>query len=244
MKVNKNILMDLVKKASLDGVIDPEMGCAFNFTEEGIRVVIADRSLVLFANILLKKDAIQDYVPIEPIGIKDMNYLGKIVALLGDEIDISVEKNKLRLVSGTKMFKVTIANIKDIYVSEIQITKEQVEEYKSNSAPITMDTSRIRGTTYKLKELSKDTIITFETKENNLNIKAKFNTDIMMDTMEITGVTGQEKATFSIKNLECITNSLSASSFDMYIKTESPIVFVEKDDIFNCWYLLAPRLDD
>ena len=236
--------MNFMSKAQLGGIIDLEMGVLFDFSDKGIRAVIADRSAILFANVLLKKDAIKDYELREPIGIKDIGYLQKIVGLLDDDIDFSVIGNKLRLMTPSKIFEITLADPKTIYVSEIQVAKDQVEEWKSNSIKFDIASHILKSMTYKLKDLSKDTIITFKTEQSTLTALAKFNTDQMIEKLSIPEIAGEEKATFTVQNIEYITNTLTADKVTVYLKTDCPIIIEEHNDIFDCWYILCPRLEE
>lgn len=244
MKLRNDDLADLIKKAMLGGAIDVEMGCIFDFGPKGIRAIVADRPGILFADILLKKEAIKDYEAGIQIGIKDIEYLGKIVAKFKDEVEISVVENKLRITSPTKIGNVTLAAINTIYVSDIQVGPDGVSNIKLQAIPFHTDSSQLKNLTYKLKELAEDTIIMFATRNGAIDVTTKFNTDSIIETIPAPDIVEKKTATFSIENLEKITKSLTSDRVIMYIGTDVPVIIEESDAIFDVSYVLAPRVGD
>ena len=229
MKIEKNVLIDFLKKIRMEQVDQ----CLLDFTDKGLYVeaVTADATSMVHAT--LKKENFVDYVALGKVGVDELSVLVQVFNRLEKEIEFNVEGNLLTAKTNSKELKLELVDETFITpMPDVPKLQEFTTSFNVNGKELI---DFIQDT-----QLNKDILVRIETVENGLILsndgKYKFTRNIKSE-----GTKGGVKLKFGEPFVKMFKNIDDTIAFEA--KPDYLIKAVIENDKYKIQFLLAPRID-
>jgi len=161
MKIKTSKLEQFLRISQMEEV----ESCLLEFTEEGLRMNVANPAATNMCRSILKKEEFEEYSPIGNVGMDDLSRFIKVIKKLGEELNFSVEGNMLVAKSDKKQLNFEL-------VDEKFIDKDMIEKIKGMN--FTDFTTSFNVSVGKLVEffddlsINSDCLINIKTVENGV----------------------------------------------------------------------------
>lgn len=230
MKIKKKTLVEFLKKVNMQGneKIDEAI---FNFTEQGLKISALTTTKVSRLDAILNMGAFIEYSAIGKVGIQNISTIIKIVSKFGDEIELAVEGNIIKIKDSSKEMSTELIDTQ--FIPEVAETKNfEFDE------TFTIEASKIQEIIADAS-INSDFNLTFTTMEKALKIsssgKYKFATHILAEEAK-----GGVEVTFG----DPLVNVVSAltSKLQVSMKSNFPIKIMEKTDDSIITIICSPKI--
>lgn len=229
MKIEKQILLDFLKKVGMQGTNSIEEAI-FNFTETGLKVSATTEGKTARVDALLKSSAFKEYEAIEEIGIQDISTIRKIVGTFSDNLTFQIEGNIITFKDKAK--EMTTELLDTQFIDKVAELKEM-----EHDEIITLESST-------LKEIIADANIN---KEFSLKLTTKEKSVSIVNTgkyafkryLTIPEAKGGVEVYLGEPFVDAVSNL--TGSLKVHLKTNYPIKIYEKTDDMIVTMIVAPQ---
>jgi hypothetical protein len=218
MKIKSKVFVEFLKKVNMDGN-EKVNEAIFDFSESGLKISAMSPTKVNRIDAMLLPSAFVEYNAIEKIGIQDVSTLIKLLGKFGDEIELTVDGNIIKVSDSNKEVSTELMDVQFIQ------TIGPVKEFQFDDM-LSIDSSKINETINDAS-INSEFNLNFKTVEKGLQIsstgKYKFNRTFA--TEEAKGGVDVSFGQPFINAVKSLTGKL-----ELNLKSNFPVKILEKTE--------------